>query len=71
MSNNIYKGELKESVIEAINYALVQDVDGLYYFDTGHGYFADYHLRIIADELEKRNKDWNDTINTYLEKNNV
>ena len=47
----------------------VRDVDGfLYYFPTvGGGHFSSDILRIIADELDKRNKPWQDQIEKDFE----
>lgn len=31
------------------------------------GYLESYHLRWIADELDKRNQEWTSTINKYFD----
>lgn len=44
-----------------------RDCDGfVYYWPTGNGHLASHHLRWIADELDKRNKDLNDEIEEYF-----
>ena len=59
--------QFKENILKAIENNLLQDVDGLYYFSlTGSGMYTSSGLRIIADELDKRNKDWNEYINKNL-----
>ena len=43
----------------------VQDVDGfIYWWPDGspNGHFSSHHLRWLADELDKRNKPWNEQI---------
>jgi len=43
----------------------VTEVDGYIYYwpdKSPHGYLAAYHLRAIADELDRRNKPWDDQI---------
>lgn len=45
----------------------VTDVDGyVYYWPDGskHGHLAAHHLRAIADELDRRNKPWDDHMKT-------
>jgi hypothetical protein len=46
----------------------VTDVDGfVYWWPEGcNGHLASHHLRWLADELDKRNKDWQDQINKIL-----
>lgn len=45
----------------------VMDVDGyIYYWPQGQGCLAPHHLRWIADELDRRNKPWDDEINRYF-----
>jgi hypothetical protein len=53
-------------VVEALGYALHLDVDGFYYFDTGHGMLTAHNLRELADELDRRNEDWNKKIEQEL-----
>lgn len=41
--------------------------DGFYYYwPKGKGAIPAYQLRLLADELDKRNKEWNDRINEYF-----
>lgn len=41
----------------------VLDVDGFYYYwPDGNGHYAAHHLRDIADELDKRNRAWEEHI---------
>jgi hypothetical protein len=48
----------------------VTDVDGFVYYWPSRihsGHLSAHHLRAIADELDKRNKDWEESINKYFE----
>ncbi len=49
----------------------VTDVDGFVYYwpksDRG-GSYAAHHLRQLADELDRRNADWEKQINDYFDK---
>ncbi len=48
----------------------VKDVDGfVYYWPKGAGTIPAYQLRQLADELDRRNADWEKEINDYFEKN--
>ncbi len=38
----------------------------LYYEPKGAGVLTAHELRTIADELDRRNKDWDDQINEYF-----
>ena len=41
--------------------------DGFYYYwPKGQGAIPAYQLRLLADELDERNKEWNDRINEYF-----
>jgi hypothetical protein len=47
-----------------------QDVDGFVYWWPSQettGAFSGYILRAIADELDRRNAEWNKQINNYFE----
>lgn len=61
----------KTRLIQAVDKNILKDVDGFYYYaPSGIGLRTSYNLREIADELDRRNKDWEDYINNYLEKDN-
>lgn len=55
-------GHKGKSVSAPINEALLKEiyreVDGYFVWDTGRGYLNEHHLRAIADELDKRNSEW-------------
>ena len=62
--------ELRQRIIDAHDsrHEIFQDVDGFfYYWPEGHphGCMAACHLRIIADELDKRNKPQEGAINNH------
>ena len=43
------------------------DVDGYYYFEpTGTGGYSSYHLREIAEELDKINKPYQDQLDEFF-----
>lgn len=48
----------------------VKDVDGYIYWwpDGGNGHLASVHLRILADELDRRNAEWDKQVNEYFDK---
>jgi hypothetical protein len=72
MSTKTRNEEYIERLLEVVDKDILQEVDGMYYyFPTGTGMLASHGLRIIADELDRRNKDWNEQINKYLGENNV
>jgi hypothetical protein len=54
----------KARIIEVAEKDFVTDVDGYLYFwaPQGGGGWASYALRIIADELDRRNKPWDDIV---------
>lgn len=46
----------------------VKDVDGyVYWWPDGsqNGHLSSHHLRWIADELDRRNKEWDDNITDF------
>lgn len=45
------------------------DVDGyVYWWPTQNGgYFASHQLRALADELDRRNKDWDEIVRREME----
>lgn len=51
-------------IIECAEVDFVTDVDGYVYWwpTAGGGHWAAYALRIIADELDRRNKPWDDIV---------
>ena len=59
--NEIYQNR----ILEVVQDDLYQEIDGFYYYNTPKGCLAASALRIIADELDKRNKDWNEIIDQY------
>jgi hypothetical protein len=60
--------ETRAELISRLEKDFFTEVDGyVYYYPTEHGYLTAHHLRMIADELDKRNKAWNDEINKYFE----
>lgn len=67
-----HKEQLTARVIEVADNRreFVQDVDGyVYWWPDGstNGHLAACHLRILADELDRRNKPWDDYITENLE----
>lgn len=63
--------EYKRRLLEVVDSQLIQEVDGFYYYFPENGGFITSHgLRIIADELDRRNKDWDDEITKYCEGHN-
>lgn len=58
--------EFKARILEVVEPDLLKEVDGFYYyFPNGTGFLTSEGLRVIADELDSRNKEWND----YISKN--
>jgi hypothetical protein len=50
----------------------VTDVDGfVYWWPEGapNGHFAAHHLRWLADELDRRNEEWQKNIDDYFSAN--
>lgn len=60
--------EQLKKFIEIIDKDIYVECDGYAVFNTSGGYLYAYQLRLIADELDKRNKEWDDTINAYFER---
>lgn len=49
----------------------ISKADGYTYWAPSgyeHGILSSHSLRILADELDRRNKDWNETVKTELGK---
>ena len=52
-----------DQIIERIKKDVVQTVDGYYYFfPLGGSAYNGHTLRVIADYLDKINKEWNDLV---------
>lgn len=52
-----------QRIIEVAEKDFVTDVDGyVYWWPTGGGHWASYALRIVADELDRRNAPWDEII---------
>ena len=45
----------EEAVLKAVESDIYQEIDGFFVFDTHNGFLTASGLRIIADELDKRN----------------
>lgn len=59
--------EFKARILEVSESQMLQEVDGFYYyFPKDGGFLTSAHLRILADELDRRNKDWSDYIDKTL-----
>lgn len=63
--------DLKERIISIAEKRgeFVTDVDGfVYYWPDGspHGHLSSATLRILADELDERNKEWQANIDKYF-----
>ena len=50
------------------NHEFITDMDGFVYFlpRRCHGHFSSAALRVIADELDRRNADWQREIDDYF-----
>lgn len=63
--------ELRQRVIafSDANKEFYTDVDGFVYWwpQWTNGHLSSIHLRWIADELDRRNKEWESTIDRYFE----
>lgn len=48
----------------------ITDVDGFVYWRPlqRRGHLSAWHLRVLAEELDRRNKDWQDQIDAYFER---
>lgn len=58
-SNNVHVGDI------------VKDVDGYFYWwplRTNYGSWPAYALRMIADKLDELNKEWDESVRSYFEK---
>lgn len=67
MSTETHNEKWKKRLLEVVDKDIHVEVDGFsYYFPTGSGFLASHDLREIADELDRRNKDWSDEIDRYL-----
>lgn len=54
-------------VIAASEKHFLEDVDGyLKFFPDGYGMYEAHHLRIIADELDRRNAKWDEHVSKAL-----
>lgn len=58
--------EFKKRVLEASKEDIQYDMDGFCYFVTSKGLHSAASLRIIADELDALNKEWNEKIDQCL-----
>ena len=59
--------EFKARILEVTDSQLIQEVDGFYYyFPKDGGFITSDGLRVIADELDRRNREWNEYINEHL-----
>lgn len=59
-------------IIEVASRDFVEDVDGyLYWWPSGQGHWAAYALRIVADELDRRNAPWDAEVRASLSKYGV
>lgn len=49
---------------------VIMDVDGYfsYWPEDMSGSFSSWTMRLIADKLEEMNKDWDDKVNEYFER---
>ena len=61
---------MSSRLIEAVEKDIYQEVDGYYVFGILGSCLYAHHLREIADELDRRNKDWDDEITKYCEEHN-
>lgn len=62
--------KLPDNIIKEIEKEIIRKEDGFYvYWPTiVRGYYNEELLRGIADELEKRNQEWQKIFNEYFEK---
>lgn len=60
--------ELKEKIINAVEDDIMRGIDGFYTLWLDDGSVDSYALRIIADHLDELNKEWEENINNYFEK---
>jgi hypothetical protein len=66
MDNIKYAKLLISKVDERKEFSYLED-GFLYYFPSGNGALQSHELRIIADELDKRNKEWEEKVTKDLE----
>lgn len=62
-----YKESLIKKIEERDEFSILED-GYIYYFPSNNGALQSNELRIIADELDNRNKPWDDEITKMLEK---
>jgi hypothetical protein len=64
-----YKNKLIKHIDDAGDF-VVSDDGYIYFFpEKSNGYLSAHQLRFIADELDKRNKPWDDSITEYFNEN--
>jgi len=58
----------KRRLLKSVDKDLMLDVDGFYKWwpEASGAHYNAWMLRLIADELETRNKDWMDKITAYF-----
>ncbi len=62
-----YSDEYKKELIAKAELDFINGDDGYWhYWPTGHGYLTACQLRIIADELDKRNEPWHNSMEEYF-----
>lgn len=61
------KEEYNKHLIKSVENLIYQEIDGEFVFDTGNGCLYPFHLRIIADELDRRNTPLDDELERYFE----
>lgn len=63
------KEEYEKRILEAVykNYDICVMDDGFYYYWGKDGALSSLDLRIIADELDKKNEKWKQSIKDYFE----
>lgn len=62
-------GDIMKRIPEDIEEDFVTDVDGyVYFWPIGNGHHSSAQLRQIADELDKRNAVWDETVKKELTK---
>lgn len=60
--------EYQQRLLEAVADELFADVDGFVKYWPKQGGFLDaHHLRVIADELDKRNAQWAAEVEAYFD----
>ena len=58
-----------EELFNVLDKDIICNVDGYYVYwpESSRGYLDDYHLMLIAAVLNKKNRDWDDDIESYFE----